>query len=118
MAQTDERSGPAPEHELETRTVFFCEQTNNGELARRLREVERRLTRITGFKTKIIDGVGSKLQHLQPNSNPWAGAHFGRGDCVPCGQGGERLQNCTKRNIIYESKWIDCNPIGQKADWP
>ena len=34
----------------------------------------------------------------------------GREDCYPCSQGGEKLQDCKKRNILYESSCEVCNP--------
>ena len=37
------------------------------------------------------------------------GSPFGR-VCIPCGQPGEKKQDCRKRNIIYESRCVDCNP--------
>ena len=102
--------------EMETKTVLFCEQTRNGELARRLKEVESRMSEITGFRTRIVEGVGNKLQQLLSNSNPWSGAHCGREDCTPCNQGGENLQDCTRRGIIYESVCTICNPEGEKKE--
>ena len=98
---------------IPTRTVLFVENTRGGELAKRLREVEKRTQRMTGFKTKIVEGVGSKLKNLLSNSNPWKGSPCGR-ICIPCGQPGEKKQDCRKRNIIYESKCIDCNPEKEK----
>ena len=97
------------DNSIPTRTVLFVENTRGGELAKRLREVEKRTQRMTGFKTKIVEGVGSKLKNLLSNSNPWKGSHCGR-VCIPCGQPGEKKQDCRKRNIIYESRCIECNP--------
>ena len=31
--------------------------------------------RIVGYKTEIVEGVGSKLKDLLPNNNPRKGAH-------------------------------------------
>ena len=51
---------------IPTRTVLFVENTRGGELAKRLRSVEKRTQNMTGFKTKIVEGVGSKLKNLLP----------------------------------------------------
>jgi hypothetical protein len=80
-------TGSSRQENLQTRTVLFVEQTRDGELAKRLREIERRTNRLVGYKTKIVEGVGTKLKHLLPNTNPWKGAPCGR-DCIPCSQPG------------------------------
>jgi hypothetical protein len=92
---------------IQTRTVLFVENTRGGDLAKRLREVEKRTCEMVGFKTKIVERVGTKLQHLLPNTK---GAACGRVNCIPCGQEGETKQDCRIRNIIYESKCLICNP--------
>ena len=99
---------------LQTRTVLFVEQTRGGELAKRLRSIGKRTENMMGFKTKIVEGVGSKLKNLLPNSNPWKGAGCSREGCIPCAQPGEKKQDCRKRNIVYESKCVLCNPEGGK----
>ena len=95
---------------LETRSVLFVEQSKGGELAKRLREVERKANKIVGYKTKIVEGVGNKLKDLLPNANPWKGAHCGREKCIPCNQPTDQKQDCRRRNIIYENICLTCNP--------
>ena len=51
------------------------EQSKGGELAKRLKEVEKNANRIVGYRTKIEEGVGNKLKDLLTNSNPWRGTH-------------------------------------------
>ena len=58
----------------------------------------------------MVELSGSKLCHLLPNTNPWSGQDCDRDDCVPCGQGGEKLLDCKRRNILYESECTLCNP--------
>ena len=111
QVQTEDTKG------LETRTVLFVEQSKKGELARRLREVEKKVSRIVGYKTKIVEGVGTKLKDLMPNSNPWKGSHCGRERCIPCNQPTEHKQDCRRRNIIYENICLTCNPeAGSKVE--
>ena len=101
---------------LETRTVLFVEQSMKGDLAKRLRDVEKKVNRIVGYRTKIVEGVGNKLKDLLPNSNPWKGAHCGR-ECIPCDQPVEQKQDCRKRNIIYENICLICHPeAGSKVE--
>ena len=81
---------------IQTRTVHFVENTRGGELAKRLREVEKRTQRMTSFKTKIVEGVGSKLKNLLSNSNPWKGRTCGR-ICIP-------VDSQERRNRIAEKE--------------
>jgi hypothetical protein len=67
---------------METRTVLFVQNGKGGELAKRLRDVERRANQSVGYNTKVVEGVGSKLRDLFPNNNPWRGGHCGR-KCIP-----------------------------------
>ena len=50
-----------------------------GELARRLRDVEKKVNRFVGYKTKIVEGVGNKFKDLMPNSNPLEGSTLWKG---------------------------------------
>ena len=88
---------------IKTRSVLFVEMSEKGILAKLLREVELRLSRITKYRTKIVEGVGSKLKDLLSNTDPWRGMNCGRTGCVPCNQPGDVKLNCRKKNIIYES---------------
>ena len=47
------------ENKLETRSVLFVEQSKGGELAKRLREIERKVNRIVWYNTKEL-AAGSK----------------------------------------------------------
>ena len=96
--------------------VMFVDQTVGGWLAKRLQEVEDRLSRSTGYRIRIVELSGSKLCHLLPNTNPWAEQDCGRNNCAPCRQGGERLEQCKRRNILYESECALCNPENGKSE--
>ena len=99
---------------LKTRTVLFVEQMRDGRLAKDIREVLKRLEVILGFKVKVVERAGTSLKNLLPNTNPWAGAHCSRTECITCNQGAEELQNCTKRNLVYENVCLECNPEAWK----
>ena len=105
---TDEKN--KEKSDVETRSVLFVEQSKGGELAKRLREVERKANKIVGYRTKIVEGVGNKLKDLLPNANPWKGTHCGRERCIPCNQPTDQKQDCRRRNIIYENICLTCNP--------
>ena len=100
MDGNNQEAGNVNNKEIPTRTVLFVENTKGGELAKRLREVERKTQNMMGFKTKIVEGVGSKLKNLLPNSNSWKGAGCAREGCIPCAQPGDRKQDCRKRKVL------------------
>ena len=58
---------------------------------------------ITGFRTKIIERVGSKLKNLLPYRNLWAGCRCLRVHCITWSHEGEKFPACTKRNVLYEN---------------
>ena len=95
--------------EPETVAVMFVEHTGNGELAKRLQKAEDDITKMTGFRIRRTEMAGSQLRRIIPNTNPWHGSDCGRAGFVPCGQGGEQLEDCRRRNILYESSFMECN---------
>ena len=104
---------------LGAKTVLFVDQTPGGELAKRLRELLQRLEPMMGFSIRIVERTGTKLKDLFPLNTLWDGMKCERGDCPPCNQGGEKIQNCKKRNLVYESICAKCNPgaIEMKGEW-
>ena len=99
-----------PTPEPKTVTVLFVDQTVGGVLARRLQIAEDRLSKVTGYRVRITETSGSQLRRILPNTNPWQGMDCQRTGCYTCNQGGEKLENCKKRNILYESSCTLCNP--------
>ena len=90
--------------------VMFVDQTMGGVLAKRLQEVEDRLAGVTGYRIRMVESAGTQLRRLLPNTNPWAGGDCGRERCYTCNQGGEKREDCKRRNILYESSCTVCNP--------
>jgi hypothetical protein len=82
--------------EHRTKSVKFIEQTPGRKLAAKMKEAEQRLVGMTGFRIKTVERVGTKLQQLLPNTNPWAG----REDCITCKQGGVRKQDFHGRVVV------------------
>ena len=116
QTSNDKESGRAMPHpkkakmeEVRTASVLFVEQSRGGTLATCMKKVIERLTPMLGFKVKVQENAGTRLQHILSNTDPWSGANCGREDCITCNQGGENLPNCTKRNLLYESVCTDCN---------
>ena len=93
----------------EQKSVMFVEQTEMGELAKRLREMVTRLAPIMGFSVKIIERTGSTLRSKFPQSSLWEGAPCGRSDCVTCLQGAEFQVPCSRKSMVYENICGVCN---------
>ena len=91
-----------------TRSVVFLDNTAGGELARRFQKAEEEAGIMTGYRIRISESAGTPLSMLLPSTNPWGPSYCGRPDCVPCGQEGDTVINCRKRNILYESECTVC----------
>ena len=76
-------------HRVEPKSVLFVQQTNRGELGKRLREVLTRISPMLGFGIKVVERSGSSLRSKLPQSNLWEGEHCGRGACITCNQGAD-----------------------------
>ena len=94
---------------LPTKSVFFVENTEEGELMSRMKELMRRLTPSLGFKIKIVERSGSSLRSKFPLSTLWEGTKCGRQDCTTCNQGGEKLPPCTRTSVLYENVCSKCS---------
>ena len=47
-------------------------------MARRLRESEEEMLKMTGYKVKIVERSGRSLTQILTKSNPWGGEDCGR----------------------------------------
>ena len=101
--------------QIETVGVMFVDQTVLGGLAKQLQKAEDEIAEMVGYRVRVVESSGTQLCRLLPNTNPWAGQHCGRDGCYTCNQGDENLQNCRKRNILYESSCTICNPLEDKG---
>ena len=63
-----------------------------------------------GFSIKTVERTGSTLRSKFPLYSLWEGNRCGRSDCIPCSQGAEFVQQCTKISVVYENICLVCNP--------
>ena len=84
------------------------ERTPGGELVRRLRQLEQRLSEVTGWRVKIVERGGTTIKQVLPNTNPWAGAVCGKSDCVSC-RSNKPVKDCSKRSILYQNQCLTCS---------
>ena len=76
---------------------------------KKLQNGEDRNAEVIGRRTKMVEMGGTKLGQLLSNSDPWSGGACERMDCYTCHQGGsDRLEDCFRRNILYESRCVVC----------
>ena len=59
------------------KAVMFVAYTPYSELAKRLRKAEEKLQEMTGYKLKIVERAGMKIEDLLHTSNPWRGETVG-----------------------------------------
>ena len=62
-----------------------------------------------GFKVKVAERAGNCLKNTLPCTNPWAGEHCTRTECVTCNQQAEERPDCFQRNLVYENICTLCN---------
>ena len=94
----------------EVKAVMFCPYTPARDLAKRLREAENEMNKLTSYRMKVVEEAGDKLVDMLRSTNPWKGEHCGRADCWLCWTkeltGRDKTQDCTKRSVVYET-WCD-----------
>ena len=84
---------------MEQKSVVFVEQTKDGEMGKRLREVITRLAPIMGFSIKVVERGGGTLKSRLPQ-NIWEGSKCGHEKCITCNQDAELHIPCTRRSAV------------------
>ena len=91
---------------------MFVPYTRGSELAKELRETEYQMGDMTGSRLKVVERAGVKLMDMLTRANPWKGQDCGRQKCLLCETKkytGKHLgQECTRRNLVYETRCITC----------
>ena len=80
-----------------TKAVLFVPFTVGSLLAKRLREAEEVLLVTTGYKLKIVERGGSKLEDILHKSDPCQGGDCERQECLLC-----RTKTWTGKNLKQE----------------
>ena len=97
---------------------MFAPFTKNSELVKKLRENEEKIFNLTKSRYKIVERAGVKLQDLLTTSNPWKGSDCSRENCLLCitkqKTGKHMNQECTKRNVVYETWCMTCQEKEEK----
>ena len=92
------------------KAVVFVPYTTNSLLAKRMREEEIVLEKMTGYRLKVVERGGTKLEDILVKKNMWEGEECGRQKCLLCRTKSREekpsKKSCTKRNSVYRT-W--CN---------
>ena len=93
--------------EEHVKAVIFVPYTRGSTLAKRMREAEVKLQSMTGYRLKVVERSGTKLQDILHKSDPWQGQDCERPDCLLCKTklttGKNTSQDCSKRSLVYET---------------
>ena len=100
------------DNKIQVTSVIFVPHTRGSSLAKQLRESEEKLYSATKTRVKIVERAGVKLQEMLTQSDPWKGKDCERDGCLLCNTKilteKYQTQECTKRNIVYETWCITC----------
>ena len=97
-------------------SVMFVDNTKGGLLAKKFREEEKRLGRMTGYNVRVAETAGMAISRLLPSTNLWGAGDCGRHDCPVCELDDENTQNCKQCNILSESCCQICQVDGKKTE--
>ena len=103
---------PAGSRDLDICGVIFVDHTPGSHLAKILREEECKLSGVTGYKVKVIEKAGDRLDRLLIRSDNKEGSDCERADCRLCWTkrltGKKKRQSCTRRNLTYRGECLLC----------
>ena len=98
--------------EKKVKAVMFVPYTLGSELAKRLRQAEEMIQDMTGYRLKIVESAGLKLQDALTKADPWQGMNCDRDGCLLCltktRTGKNTTQDCTRHSLVYETCCITC----------
>ena len=96
----------------QVKTVMFVPFTPGSELAKRLRQAEEKIEDMAGYRLKIVERAGIKLQDALTKADPWQGQNCNREGCLLCltkiETGKNKTQDCTRRSLVYETWCMTC----------
>ena len=77
-----EREKPEIQGRTKVKAVMFVTQTKGSILAKKLRENQLEMEKMTGRRMKIVERAGEKIEDILHQSNPWSGADCRRKGCL------------------------------------
>ena len=96
----------------QTKAVMFVPFTKGSLLAKRMRESEQMLEKMSGYKLKVVERAGKKLEDILVQKNPWEGECCEREHCMLCEtktvEEKPKMKSCVKRNLVYRTWCQTC----------
>ena len=75
---------------------------------------------MTGYRLKIVERGGRRLEDMLHKSYPWEGQLCGRPKCLPCKTKVETgkffSKSCSKRSAVYETRCVSCEMTGMENE--
>jgi hypothetical protein len=106
------KKDPGTKNEVEVKAVMLVPFTTWGKLAKSLRDAEEKLGSLTGYRLKMVEKAGDKLEDILTKSNPWQVLDCGREGCLLCitklKTEKHQSQDCHTRTLVYETWCISC----------
>ena len=98
--------------------VMFLPHTHHSKLATEVREIETQFEKMTDYRLKMVEKAGVKVGTLLTDSDPWNGQNCTRDTCWLCDTktltGKNLRQDCSKRNLVYETFCMSCEERDSK----
>ena len=95
------------------KSVLFVPFTQGSKLAKKMRDSELKLEEMTGYRLKIVERGGTKLEDILIKKNLWAGDCCDREACLLCSTKMKddkiHQKSCTKRNLVYKTWCHTCH---------
>ena len=92
--------------------ILFVPRTKGGELARRLREKEVEIGKISLQRVKIVEGNGEKLENILTNTDPFGDEKYSRENCLTCKIDNKDRGRYGKMNLVYRISCKTCTRGG------
>ena len=97
---------------------MFLPFTVGSGLAKKLREAEEKVESLTGYRLKMVERSGMKLEDMLHKFNPWQVQDCERQGCLfstTKSKTAENLsQDCHKRSTVYETWCMTCQEKDEK----
>ena len=120
--KTDKTESSRKDKKIETEnltpsSVLFIDRTEGGILAKRLKEKERELNKVSKKKVKIVEKNGDQIGQILTSSNPWGEERCDRKECLSCKTSKLDRGVCRDRNLVYETVCKLCKTEGETVSY-
>ena len=94
----------AEQSKKQVKAAIFVPYTTGSELAKRIRETEAKKQSMTGYRLKIVERSGLKLEDILHKADPWQGQDCNRERCFLCKTksitGKKTTQDCSRCSLV------------------